>query len=360
MIINVLIFFSLLTGFCYTTAFAQDPFQLYISSYDNVNQAAFFCQGVRQNEVQFDLALVNLKYTSDPEMTVDSLVFVCDTSIFKNVQTERNLPVSEITMITGIEYLPNKVGVDTLTVIGYYGPYTSIGTIVCHAKESPSLGFYGFTFTDFDLGGGESYSIPNYLIKSDTLHDKMNNGALYVQSTTPQPKGTNDAVEVRACGSVTIDSIYTIGDFSEFHFINLPTAPVQLSAGDKLTINYDFTPSIVGKHQRLLVIHTTNGQYLVWSFEYQVKAQNAVTGEDGVADDISIYPNPASHQLTIKTGTEAEFAIISVFDANGNLSLRKAMTEEEILDVSSFPSGSYTLWLSRKSGVVSKRFIVAR
>ncbi|MBS1903060.1 MAG: hypothetical protein JSS75_05090 [Bacteroidetes bacterium] len=182
---------------------------------------------------------------------------------------------------------------DTLRIVGYYGAYARTAIVLCHAIVRPEIGLYGWTSTTIDFGCGSSIYDLNQQIRTDTLHDEMNGGFPIAIATTPQHHGVNENVEVRSCGGETIDSIYTVGDFSEFEFTELSKAPITIADGDSLVIRYLFTPHVVGKLPHSLIFHTIDGKYLVWSLECKVYGTDAVEAIGrAVADDLSLIPNP--------------------------------------------------------------------
>ena len=69
---------------------AQQPGQLYITSYDDTGQIVYVCDGQPQGYVAVQFAMVNL--IQSVPLTVDSVVPSGDTSVFKYLDTdpERN------------------------------------------------------------------------------------------------------------------------------------------------------------------------------------------------------------------------------------------------------------------------------
>ncbi len=280
-------------------AIAQKPFQLYVTSYNDTVDIVYFCHGIAQNQIGVNFGLANLFYQSDPNFHVDSIIFICDTNVFKSVGKEMGFDLPQVFFGSGPEYVPPKPGSDTLKIRGYYGNYFSEGTIIFHAVNSPPIGMYGYMNTSINLGNNISFGGDQLLIVTDTLHDKLNGGLGYVVSTTPQPTGFNKQVELRACGDVTIDSINQVGDFTEFNFYNMPTLPFVMHIGDKLQLPYFLIPRVVGRFPHYLVFHTAGGKYLVWSFEYKVAASKGVAKENPSENKAEILPNPASAIVNI-------------------------------------------------------------
>lgn len=82
------------------------------------------------------------------------------------------------------------------------------------------------------------------------------------------------------------------------------------------------------------------------------------TNEITTAGDISVFPNPASAQLTIEVpfNTSKE---IKIFDASGKLveTMRNDLLVTHC-DISAFDRGIYTVWLNANGTVITKKFIV--
>jgi len=66
------------------------------------------------------------------------------------------------------------------------------------------------------------------------------------------------------------------------------------------------------------------------------------TGEAFKEDEVTIFPNPASEALWVKTGTGEPIQSINIFNSNGQVILStNAMGNEHLLDVCSLPPGAY-------------------
>ncbi|PHI21209.1 RNA-binding protein [Lewinellaceae bacterium SD302] len=58
--------------------------------------------------------------------------------------------------------------------------------------------------------------------------------------------------------------------------------------------------------------------------------------------DVAVYPNPAANELFLPLELVVEKATVDVFDVNGRLLIRRALTSDRI-DLNNFPAGSYQL-----------------
>lgn len=349
----------------------QKPGQLYITGYDNIGQPVTFCDGILQNEIQISYGIANLYYQNDPNFQVDSIIFICDKSIFQYTQKVDSFTLGGVGLQPGPVYAPKKIGTDTLKIVGFYGQYTSSALIICHAVASPEFAFYGWTRTVLNFGAGFVLNDLNPQIRTDTLHDEMGGGFPFHPSLTPQRPGINPYVEIRSCGGATIDSIYTVGDFTEFEFSKMPQLPLQLGTHDSLRITYLFTPNVVGKFPHYLVFHTTSGKYLVWSFEYKVSPSQGVFDlSQNIDYAVTIFPNPASSTTTIQWNSEeSEPQAITIYNLSGivikrifalHKNFRDNTSGSTLLNTQDIPSGQYNLFINTKTGVKLLKLIITK
>lgn len=340
---------------------AQDPFQLFITSYEK-KQAFNLCKGKQAMvELPVNYAYYNLSKPYKP-LTVDSVKWLCDTNDFEIL--EDGTKPFEVGLVTStlVGYWPKSVGTDTLKIVAYYGPYSSTGTIICHAVESPPIAFYGGSIVWENVAGDFRIGSSSEVLTADTLHDMFSGPKFYVSDTAMNPHSyNNNTITIKACGTRTIDSIYTVGDFSDIELQNIPALPYTMNSGDTLEMKYVFTPRTVGKTPHYLVVHTTDGDNIVWSFEYEVIAKQGVNDEGVATGNVSIYPNPATEKINV-TFSEmlTEMAVLEIFDESGRLIVRHSITNNVQLDVSNVASGAYTLVIRTSKKTETKRFVVAR
>ncbi|MEP7234534.1 MAG: T9SS type A sorting domain-containing protein [Ignavibacteriota bacterium] len=350
---------------------AQQDFQLLITSYDNDRQAVSFCGQDRKNEIQVDFGLANLFYPGSDSLVIDSIRYQCDKNVFSHANGESRFVLNQFAIFSGPVYNPYKVGIDTLTVIGYYGAFFSKAQIICHATPSPSLGLAGNTRTTFEIGGGNSVDMINYLLQKDTMFDYMNNGFAYIQADVPQSTGSNKFIELKNCGPVVIDTMYTVGDFSEFEFINIPTLPFTMPPNQSYQINYKFTPKIIGKQTRDFVIHTTDGKYLVWRFIYTVRSKSGVSADNLILQQLyTLFPNPAINSTLLQWKNEKFIPIlVRVYNSIGqvvkNISVADQITTSGgmaslKLDLSDLSKGEYNLAILTRSKVYLLKLLVVK
>jgi hypothetical protein len=331
-------------------AFAQTPGQFYITSYER-KEPFYFCGSdpiLGGQNIHYGVLNFNYKGRG----YADSLRYEGDSSIFRHSMWEQRDSVDfGEASISSTYYVPKKIGSDTLRIVLYYGPYKSVGTIICHAKPSPPIGFYGVTTVLNDVGGGNYIGGSDEVLTIDTLHDDFAYGP-YSVSDTPQRAGFTTAIYAYVCGDVTIDSIYTVGNFSELEIQNIPALPVTLHSGDSLVMPYIFTPKVPGTHPHYLVLHTTTGEYLVWSFEYTVLPTNSVGYVRGETHGVRLFPNPGNGDAKIIFDEPRDIQSVQVFSASGNLVKTFSFeslnfkTQSVSISISDIPSGVYHIRVS--------------
>ena len=75
------------------------------------------------------------------------------------------------------------------------------------------------------------------------------------------------------------------------------------------------------------------------------------------ADNINIYPIPATKILTVATQNN-ELTILNLVDVNGKLILKKEFMQSTNLDVSQIAKGIYYLNLSTSEGKLAKKIVI--
>jgi hypothetical protein len=67
-----------------------------------------------------------------------------------------------------------------------------------------------------------------------------------------------------------------------------------------------------------------------------------VAVEDLVAEDIiNIYPNPATDNITISLRENITNAVFTLYDMQGRVLIRQAVSNEDVIPVSEFAAGIY-------------------
>ncbi len=351
------VFFFLL--FAVSISNAQQAGQLIITSYDDTGEIGYVCNGQPENSIPVSYGLINLN-PSVP-LTIDSIVPDGDPTQFQD-QTVIIIPdyiLGDVGVGGDAGFAPTRAGDDTMHETVYYnGQFTATASIIFHARTTPNLAMYGFEFTWALLIDGEGFASYTLEPESDTMFDTL--GSIYTAGLPSLENGGNDPgdqpVLLRTCGGATIDSIYEVGDFSDFSFDPFPTLPYTMSGGDSLLLNYEFTPKVVDTtwSHHYLVFHSTDGQYLVWSFTYWVYPTSSVSEAPTTNNELKVFPNPATDALQILGG---QVGTIHLFDIMG----RERMTANNdgtgaTLDVSRLESGIYFL----REGTQSTKVEISR
>ena len=80
--------------------------------------------------------------------------------------------------------------------------------------------------------------------------------------------------------------------------------------------------------------------------------------QENIASKIRIYPNPAIGQLQIDLPVGESTTQLSIYDMRGRLVLNTVLSTSESVDISSLPSGLYTLHLQQGGGGRSKKLMI--
>ncbi len=351
---SIIIFFILL--FVVSIANSQQAGQLYITSYDDTGEIVYICNGQTENTIPVRYGLVNLNQSVP--LTIDSIVPQGDPSKFTNqeVIVIPDYVLGYVGFGGDASYSPTRTGDDTMHETVYYnGQFTATASIIFHARNAPDLAMYGYEFTWVDFTTGEGFASYTREAETDTMFDSL--GSLYKVGMPPSEDGGTDAgdqpVLLRTCGGATIDSIYEVGDFSDFSFDPFPQLPYTMPGDDSLVLNYEFTPKTLdtaGTAHHYLVFHSTDGHYLVWSFTYWVYPTSSVSDAFNMINQIKVFPNPATDELQILSG---QAGTARLFDLLG----RERLEQNDdgsgaTLNVSSLESGTYFLRLGNQSAKV--------
>ena len=349
--------------FATSFANAQQAGQLYITSYDDTVDISYICQGVCEDTIWVNVGAANL--VPDVPITVDSITFQGDSSAFLTLASATNSFIlgKSVFYGSGTPFAPKSPGDYRLHVTGYYnGEFQDTANIILHAQNSPDLSMYGYTpkLIEINVFGQDiKFGNTQQANEIDTMHDEIATENSYHIGDSPYPDGGDEIiigdipVTLQSCGGATIDSIYEVGDFSEFAFDPFPKLPYTVPGDDSLVFNYEFTPKVVdetGSRHHYLVFHSTDGNYLVWSFEYKVYPTSSVSEIANLNDAIKVFPNPASGELQILGG---QAGTIHLFDLMG----RERMNANDdgtgaTLDVSRLESGIYFLREGNQSAKV--------
>lgn len=349
-------------------AMAQTNGQLAITSYDK-SQAYYFCDSVGQTSGQNVIfAFVNLTPRSD--LVVDSFRYECDRTVFDvtGIDTLHNFDVGAVTTQVAY-YTPHRIGSDTLRITACYGAFSANASIVCHAIDAPPISFYGIENVDEDIGFGIKLGVSDEILTQDTLHDHFLDMPVSDTPVNLRMYCMNPEIVIRTCGERTIDRIYRVGDTTEISLSGIPPLPYRMHSQSALVLSYSLTPKIPGKTPHYLVIHTTDGENLVWSFEYRVRENNAVSTETGPASipQVTAFPNPvrAGSSVRLRLGERfADKAGIKIFDAKGVLvsdlgqHVLTSNSEVENISIPPLSAGSYLLLIQQSSRIEALELIV--
>jgi sugar lactone lactonase YvrE len=105
-----------------------------------------------------------------------------------------------------------------------------------------------------------------------------------------------------------------------------------------------------------------NDLYIADGYNYRIRKIDNVTSVPPVqttAFETSVYPNPASKTLCVKTTGNVDELQIIITDLFGNELKNERLTPEQTsFDISAFPSGIYFVHVKNKSGVLIQKLVV--
>ncbi|OFX31041.1 MAG: hypothetical protein A2X08_18245 [Bacteroidetes bacterium GWA2_32_17] len=128
------------------------------------------------------------------------------------------------------------------------------------------------------------------------------------------------------------------------------TSWTQMSDG--LTGNALFIESLAVKGDTLFA---GNGYYGVWR-----RTISEMIGIDEVNENniLTVYPNPASKNINIKTTIQSKDAMVSIFNIQSQLLLQQPLYKENTeINISTLTKGMYIIKVKSDKGIVTNKFI---
>jgi hypothetical protein len=110
----------------------------------------------------------------------------------------------------------------------------------------------------------------------------------------------------------------------------------------------------IGQTYYIKVFYEEINFFTDYNFEICISETNLAVTENPTPKDITIYPNPTSDKLFIKTDGKIEK--IDIFSADGKL-IRFLVPKDNSIDISDLPLGNYIIRLLTKDGYVYKKVI---
>lgn len=115
-------------------------------------------------------------------------------------------------------------------------------------------------------------------------------------------------------------------------------------------------PVLQGKSYIALRYTTTSNWLDVKFDDIKIIGHNLTSIDNSVSSSISIFPNPATSNISIKYPVDVSVNRASIYDASGKLCISNESSVNSI-DISILPKGLYTLLLKTEQGVVQKKFL---
>jgi hypothetical protein len=114
-----------------------------------------------------------------------------------------------------------------------------------------------------------------------------------------------------------------------------------------------------GFYMRICIEHYQDyGKTLAGTYCHDLTRTGVVTGikESNIADKITVYPNPVSNNLIIKS--DENINSVEIINIIGQTALRQQATQKDcIIDLQYLPTGIYFLRLQIENSIVTKKII---
>ncbi len=238
-------------------------------------------------------------------------------------------------------------------------------------EAGEDLSLWGIEDTD---GDGITFDLPGTLAHTG-------NGCLRAPYSANLAATTDNwlftsCLDLQAGTNYSLQYWYKVFDVASVSYsIESKIGSAQNSASMTQSIATDPTPPDTAYAQSLTSFSVaTSGTYYIGFHIYGSGIQNSfrlddinvsvVTAVNNIDDNsslISLYPSPASNQLTVSLDATIDNAGIEIYNATGSLVKSVKNAEGEVkVDVSSLAKGIYTLKVTAGSKMITKRFSVAR
>jgi len=240
-------------------------------------------------------------------------------------------------------------------VYGYEDTFTLSVSRCCWAEDIININTS--SPIDFELTAHYFHSVEDILF-GENQTPEFETGIVFGNALRPVRHDANmmdtenDEIHVSVCG---IENTQSYSEITEIY----PTASNFLLL-DSLNGDFDWLiPQVLGQYVLALCITETRNEviisertrYLILAIDEPVSTQEVFE-----SDQIKVFPNPASDQLSIAFATNPTDFELSAFDAQGREVL--AQYQETSLDIQSWSPGLYTLLIHMDGQLYSKRFIV--
>ncbi len=324
-----------------TTGFGYAPYNAYAVSTGNtwtqVTQS-ITCQ----NDTTGAEFILSVRSTSGPEhLVVDDVNITSgggpvNASIYaiqNTTDVNGNSPLNGQVVLTG----GIVTGVDTIGQNSYF----------IQSGSGPWSGIYCFDATGV-VAIGDSVVLQATVTEFNSLTELTAVTSLTVvgQFATPAPQllGTDGATQEQWEGVLAVIANATCTSLPDgFGEWTINQAPGSLPVDDLM---YLYNPTVGTDYDVTGIVHYANG---AWKIEPRDENDVVVAtgiGEAGVLVASSLYPNPASEQLTIDLGVTLGNVLYTVSDLSGRVVLNGNLSSTRTsIEVGSLTSGLYTVTL---------------
>jgi len=216
----------------------------------------------------------------------------------------------------------------------------------------------GFTFYEQSLGdvlvqfNGDPETVVTYpFSEGDVLTDNFA-GSLFFNLAGPQTSLVTGNVTATVDGTGTLNLPFGVSLTNVLRYNITDTSFTTVPFLNELEIirnqyeYYDFANSLLPVLTiSKLTVQAPGATEPITEFSLVLSAnatEEFLAIEEGVIENLSIFPNPAENEITIN-GEFSENAFVSIVDASGKLIIAQAIQNATKIDISDFNNGSYTL-----------------
>lgn len=214
------------------------------------------------------------------------------------------------------------------------GMFKGEGSILCNSFNNSS-----------DINVSTVNNIGSLLINGDLINETLASAInLKIEGTNGQGiVGGNDLLEVD--GDLQLGNILNISFLNNF----VPTQTDQF-------IIITYTGNLTDTFQQVNLPSNLNGFQIDYNTQGEIKLKaTQLSVNEFDLNEISVFPNPASNILNIKTSnTIQELVIIDLF---GKIISRPKPTNQAI-NVSALAKGMYLLQIKMNNSIVTKKIII--
>lgn len=249
---------------------------------------------------------------------------------------------------------PHQLNIGGYEVKCYFSPSDDVNNQIMHAINTADseLYFALLVFTRFDLAAAVADRISHHGVYAAGIADDWNNGGQTAFGILQNVMGPRVMTYDHASLPGILHHKYLIVDQAD-----LSSNPLVLTGSH----NWSTTANQKNDENTIIIHHPAIANQFYQEFWQRFDDNGGGTltvNEHDLIQEISLFPNPAQHQISFRLNTAAE---LSLFDVNGRKVFSGLLNpEKNTLNISDFQMGIYLAQFITSEKTYLKKLIIAR